>query len=75
VRSGETVGGLRYHVAMARQAAEFPADPAVVVTNPHDEVTADTFRAWLDHRQSGEPTRPGVRAAETLSDLRAIGEA
>jgi hypothetical protein len=60
---------------MARHAADLPDDPAVVVTNPDDEVTADTFRAWLNHRQQGEPTEPGVRAADTLAEVRALGEA
>lgn len=60
---------------MARHAADLPDDPAVVVTNPGDEVNADAFRAWLDHRQAGEPTEPRVRAADTLAELRALGEA
>lgn len=60
---------------MARHAADPPGDPAVVVTNPDDVVNADAFRSWLDHRQSGEPTDPRVRAAETLAELRALGEA
>ena len=60
---------------MARQAGDFPDDPAVVVTNPDDDVTADAVRAWLDHRQVGEPTKPGVRAADTLAKLRSLGEA
>jgi hypothetical protein len=60
---------------MVRQAADFPVDPAVVVTNPDDDVTADAFRAWLDHRQLGEPADPGVRAADTLAELRLLGEA
>lgn len=60
---------------MARHAADLPSDPAVVVTNPDDEVSAESFRAWLDHRQSGEPASPAVRAAETLAEVRALGEA
>lgn len=60
---------------MARLAADLPDDPAVVVTNPDDDVTADAFRAWLDHRQEGEPAEPGVRAADTLAEVRALGEA
>jgi hypothetical protein len=60
---------------MARHAADLPDDPAVVVTNPGDEVTADAFRAWLDRRQTGEPANPGVRAADTLAEIRAHGEA
>ncbi len=60
---------------MARHAADLPNDPAVVVTNPGDEVNADAFRAWLDHRQAGEPTEPPVRAADTLAEVRSLGEA
>lgn len=59
---------------MARHAADLPSDPAVVVTNPDDEVSDETFRAWLDHRQSAEPASPAVRAAETLAEVRALGE-
>jgi hypothetical protein len=47
----------------------------VVVVNPDDDVTAETFRAWLDRRQSGDPVDPGVRAADTLAEARAAGEA
>jgi hypothetical protein len=56
-------------------AADFPADPAVIVTNPDDEVTAESFRAWLDNRQSGDPIEPGVRAADTLAEIRALDDA
>jgi hypothetical protein len=62
-------------VDVARSAAHFPDDPAVVVTNPDDDVTAETFRAWLDRRQTKEPASPAVRAVETLAELRALGEA
>lgn len=62
-------------VDMARSAADFSNDPAVVVTNPDDDVTAETFRAWLDRRRAGEPTSPAVRAVDTLAELRALGEA
>lgn len=58
---------------MARLAAEL--DPAVVVINPDDAVTAESFNAWLDRRQAGCPTDPGVTAAETLAGARADGEA
>ena len=49
-------------------------DPAVVLLNPDDEVTAESFNTWLDRRQAGEPGDPGVRAAETLAEARAAGE-
>lgn len=59
---------------VVRRAADLPRDPAVVVLNPDDEVTPDTFNAWLDRRQTGEPVDPGVSAAETLAEARASGE-
>jgi hypothetical protein len=46
----------------------------VVVLNPDDEVTAESFAAWLDRVQAGEPVEPGVRAADTLTETRAAGE-
>ena len=51
-----------------------PADPAVVVVNPDDEITPESFAAWLDRRQAGEPVDPGVRAADSLAEARAAGE-
>lgn len=47
----------------------------MVVLNPDDEVTPATFTAWLERRQAGEPVDPGVRAADTLTEARAAGEA
>ncbi|MDQ3642199.1 MAG: hypothetical protein M3450_12240 [Actinomycetota bacterium] len=60
---------------MVGARGEFPADPAVVLLNPEDEVTPETFAAWLDRRQAGEPVAPGVTAAETLAEARSAGEA
>lgn len=60
---------------VVRRASDIPHDPAVVVLNPDDEVTPETFAAWLDHRQAGEPVDPGISAAETLAEARASGEA
>jgi hypothetical protein len=51
-----------------------PFDPAVVVINPIDEVTPESFAAWLDHRHAGEPVDPGVKAADTLAEARVAGE-
>jgi hypothetical protein len=51
-----------------------PSDPAVIVVNPGDEITPESFTAWLDRRQAGEPVNPGVRAADTLAEMRATGE-
>jgi len=59
---------------VARHAADLPSDPAVVVLNPDDEVTPETFTAWLDRRQAGEPVDPGVSAAETLAEARTSRE-
>jgi len=59
---------------MARRAEDQPLDPAVVVINPDDEVTPEAFKSWLDERQSAEPLRLGVTAAETLIEARAAGE-
>lgn len=60
---------------MVRAADDLPSDPAVVVLNHDDDVTAESFAAWLDRRQAGEPTDPGVTAAETLAETRTTGEA
>ncbi len=54
--------------------AEDLLDPGVVVVNPDDQVTPETFREWLDQLQSGEPLHLGVTAAQTLADARAAGE-
>jgi hypothetical protein len=59
---------------MTSAAAE-PAEPVVVVVNPDDVVTAESFEAWLERREVGQPSDPGVTAAETLAEARAVGEA
>jgi hypothetical protein len=46
----------------------------VVVVNPDDEVTAESFAAWLDRRRAGVPVDPGVRAADTRAEARTAGE-
>ncbi|WP_139821198.1 hypothetical protein [Mycobacterium xenopi] len=53
---------------------DIPSDPAVVVLNPDEEITPESFAAWLDRRQTGEPVDPGIRAADTLAEMRAAGE-
>lgn len=58
---------------MARRP-DVPADPAVVVVNPDDDVTPESFAAWLDRRQVGEPVDPGVKASRSLAEARAAGE-
>lgn len=61
-------------MTVAQPAPGF-SDPAVVVVNPHDTVTPETFNAWLDRRQATEPVDPGVTAADTLDEARPAGEA
>ena len=51
-----------------------PSDPALVVLNPEDAITPESFTAWLARRQAGEPVDPGVRAADSLAEARAAGE-
>lgn len=59
---------------MARRAEDI-TDPAVVVANPDEEVTPESFLAWLETRQNGAPVKTSVSAAETLTEIRAAGEA
>ena len=59
---------------MARSAPKAP-DSAVVMVSPDDAVSAESFSAWLDRRQAGQPSDPGLTAAETLAEVRAAGEA
>ncbi|MDP8928487.1 MAG: hypothetical protein M3O70_07915 [Actinomycetota bacterium] len=59
---------------MAGSAEEFPGYPAVIVINPDDNVTSETFAAWLDQLQTGEPVQLPVSAAETLTEARGAGE-
>ncbi|MBO0693741.1 MAG: hypothetical protein J2P58_12640 [Acidimicrobiaceae bacterium] len=59
---------------MARHADDFEHDPAVVVANPEVEVTPELFFAFLDRVQQREPFDPGVRAADTLREIREHGE-
>jgi hypothetical protein len=59
---------------VARNPLDLPSDPAVILLNPDDEVNPESFNAWLDKRQAGDPVDPGVRAAETLTEARAAGE-
>lgn len=64
----------QYHDVVARTADDLPADPAVVVLNPDDDVTAERFAAWLDRYGDDQPVDPGVTAAVTLREARAAGE-
>ncbi len=84
MRSAALLCGVRLHTAatfMQIDTMEFvaglpdtPSDPAVVVLNPDDEITPESFAAWLDRRQAGEPVDPGVRAVDSLAEARAAGE-
>jgi hypothetical protein len=42
---------------MARPLQPFPDDPAIVVLNADEDVTAELFQEWLDRRQRGELDR------------------
>jgi hypothetical protein len=59
---------------MTGSADHYPPDPAIVVANPDEDVTAESFTAWLDDRQKGTPTATAVSAAETLAEIRGYGE-
>ena len=59
---------------MTGSADHFPSDPAIVVANPDEDVTAESFTAWLDDRQKGTPIAISVSAAETLAEIRGSGE-
>jgi hypothetical protein len=61
-------------VRMARSPDDFEHDPAGIVANPEVEVTPELFLAWLDRVQQGEPFDPGIRAADTLAEIREHGE-
>ena len=64
----------RYGLTVAHRPDDVPSDPAVVVLNPDADVTAESFAAWLDRCQVGEPVDPGVRAADILAEARAAAE-
>jgi hypothetical protein len=56
---------------MARRAAELPSDPAVVVTNPDEDASPESFRAFIDELLSGpEPELESVDAVAALRILR-----
>jgi hypothetical protein len=58
---------------MTHRADDHSDDP-VVADNADEDVTPESFKAWLDQLQVGEPLRLGVTAAETLAQARAAGE-
>jgi hypothetical protein len=56
---------------MARRAEELPNDPAVVVTNPDEDRSSESFRAFVDELLAGpEPEIESVEAAGALHLLR-----
>ena len=59
---------------MTRSADDFSSDPAIIVTNPDEDITAENFTAWLDDRQKGTPIATSVSASESLAEIRAHGE-
>ncbi len=56
-------------------ARELPNDPAVVVTNPDEDCSSESFRAFVDELLAGpEPEIESVEAAEALHLLRVDAE-
>ncbi|CAN5795879.1 hypothetical protein BH23ACT2_BH23ACT2_07130 [soil metagenome] len=56
---------------MARNASEMPVDPVIVVTNPDEDCSPATLRAFIDELLSGpEPELESVGAAATIRALR-----
>lgn len=53
---------------------EHEPDSSIIIANPDEEVTPESFLAWLDARQSGSPVVTSVSAAETLAEIRDTGE-
>lgn len=60
----------RYRGGVARDAADLPADPIIVVTNPED-CSPEAFRMFIDELLAGpEPELDSIGAAEALHELR-----
>jgi hypothetical protein len=58
-------------VAVARDAADLPADPIIVVTNPDEDCSPEAFRTFIDDLLAGpEPELDSIGAAEALHELR-----
>ena len=56
---------------MARDAADLPPDPIIVVTNPDEDCSAEAFHAFIDELLAGpEPELDSIGAAEALRELR-----
>lgn len=50
--------------------ADTPSGPATVVLNPDDEITPESFAAWHDRRQAGEPVEPRAAGCGPLRPSR-----
>jgi hypothetical protein len=56
---------------VAGHAANFPADPAVVLTNPDEDCSPEAFRALINELLSErEPELESIQAADALRELR-----
>ncbi len=56
---------------VARSAEDLPSDPAVVVTNPEDDCSAEAFAGFLAELfAEPEPTLDSLGAAHALRELR-----
>lgn len=56
---------------MARRASDVPADPAVVITNPDEDCSPESFRVMIDELLADpEPELEMVGAAEALRSIR-----
>jgi hypothetical protein len=53
-----------------------PADPVIVVTNPDEDCSPDTFSAFIEQLLAGpEPELDSLDATEALHQLRVDAEA
>jgi hypothetical protein len=57
---------------MVRNRSDLPADPAVIATNPNEDCSPATLRAFISDLLSGpEPDLESIGAAHALRELRA----
>jgi hypothetical protein len=60
---------------MARRAEALRNDPAVVVTNPDEDCSSESFRAFIDDLLAGpEPECESIEAADAVRLLRVDAE-
>jgi hypothetical protein len=56
---------------MARRASDLTDDPVIVVTNPQEDCSPETLRAFIDELLAGpEPELESVGGAEAVRVLR-----